>query len=287
MENNVNRLVNLVENIIINNENFHRNMGNVIELHYTYLNTSLSMLREERECIQELSYLISRMYEQSQRNQNQDNTNSEINEETNEETTSETRQLRRERTVPQRELNNTTLFSNNTSSFFSSPGNRFLSYLNPQTRFLSPSPNRRVLPTRPQGGNTRANNFMNIFNLLRDNLSRNSQVVPLTEEEINNNCTRALLRDISSNITSCPIDLAEIQPDEYILKINQCGHVFRESNLRRVFETSSLCPLCRHNLRSNNSSFRTSNVTNLQDLSDNFVSLEASFTLNPSSDYFL
>ena len=287
MENNVDRLVNLVDNIIINNETFHRNMGNIVELHYTYLNTSLSMLREERECIQELSYLISRIYEQSQRTQNQDNTNSEINEETTSETTSETRQLRRERTVPQRELNNTTLFSNNTSSFFSGPSSRFPSYLNPQTRFLSPSPTRRVLPTRPRRGNTRTNNFMNIVNLIRDNLTRNSHPLPLTQEEINNNCTRALFSDISSNITTCPIDLAEIQPDEYVLKINHCGHVFRESNLRRVFETSSLCPLCRYNLRNTNNSNSTQIINNSQDLSDNFVSLEASFTLNPNSDYFL
>jgi len=284
MENNVNRLVNLVENIIINNENFHANMSNIVEQQYTYLNTSLNMLREERECIQELSYLISRVHEQSRRTQNQDNTNSETTEQTIQDSTPGTRQ----RQTTQRGFNNSSFFSNNTSSFFNSPGGRFQSYLNPQAQFMQPT--RRTLTRRPQARNRSTSNFMNIFNLLRDNLTRNSEPIPLTDEEINNNCTRALLRDISSNITTCPIDLAELQQDEYVLKINHCGHVFRESNLRRVFQTSSLCPLCRHNLRSNNSSVRTSNVTNLQDSSDNFVSLEASFILpnnSTSSDYFL
>lgn len=286
MENNMDRLVNLLENIIVNNEIFHRNMENIVEQQYTYLNTSLSMLREERECIQELSYLISRIYTQSQRSQNQDITNSE----TTEETTTETTQQTRHRTTPQRVINNTIPFSNNTTPFFNTHQRRFQSYLNPQSRFLQTT--RRSVPVTPPARNNTTSNFMNIFNLLRDNLSRNSQPVPLTQEEINNKCTRSLLRDISSNVTNCPIDLAEIQQDEYVLKINHCGHVFRESNLRRVFETSSLCPLCRHNLRSNNSNSNRSHlINNIQDSSNNFVSLEASFRLDPSnlsnSDYFL
>ena len=311
MENNVDRLINLLQNIINNNNNFHRNIENIVEIQYSYINTSLNMLREERECLIELSNLVLRL------NHPQNNTEN-----------------LRTRTIPQRRTGITfegrqpfnSVFSNNTS-LFSNQGERFQSYLNPQTRIHE---NRRNLPRTPQTSSRSTNHFMNIFNLLRDNLTRNSQPLALTNEEINNNCTRSLLRDISSNVTNCPIDLAEIHPDEYVLQINYCGHIFRESNLRRVFETNTLCPLCRHNLRintnnntnnsnnnnsnnntnnsnnnnnsnTNNSNSNTNNsnsnsvsgpnVTSIRDSSDNFVSLEASFTFDPSylsnNNYFL
>ena len=37
--------------------------------------------------------------------------------------------------------------------------------------------------------------------------------------------------------------------DDSILRIRQCGHIFREMNLRRHFRNSPRCPICRFDIR--------------------------------------
>ena len=95
------------------------------------------------------------------------------------------------------------------------------------------------------------NDFLNLFDFLTTNMNSSEyRLRPrrLSAEEINQTCTRLLFSDVSSNITQCPISLEELSQNDYILKINHCGHIFKEENLRRVFETNSRCPLCRYNL---------------------------------------
>ena len=70
-----------------------------------------------------------------------------------------------------------------------------------------------------------------------------------TEAEINNTCEVLLYRDCSSNNqTRCPIDMVDFEPEDSIMRITHCSHIFREANLRRNFQTSSTCPMCRHNI---------------------------------------
>ena len=47
----------------------------------------------------------------------------------------------------------------------------------------------------------------------------------------------------------CPIDLLDFVPEDTILRIRQCGHIFREMNLRRHFRRNPRCPLCRFDIR--------------------------------------
>jgi len=47
----------------------------------------------------------------------------------------------------------------------------------------------------------------------------------------------------------CPIDLLEFSPDDAILRIRHCGHIFREMNLRRHFRRHPRCPICRYDIR--------------------------------------
>ena len=49
--------------------------------------------------------------------------------------------------------------------------------------------------------------------------------------------------------TTCPISREEFEPNTVILKINHCGHIFKKNSLLNWFETSSRCPMCRHNIR--------------------------------------
>ena len=91
--------------------------------------------------------------------------------------------------------------------------------------------------------------YMIILQLFSQSIRDNTQNNRVSSLEINNSCQRILFRDCSTNITTCPIDLQPFRNEDYILKINHCGHIFRESNLRRAFETDSRCPMCRHNIR--------------------------------------
>jgi hypothetical protein len=63
----------------------------------------------------------------------------------------------------------------------------------------------------------------------------------------------ALLRDISYNIENespiCPIDREVINEDDSVMQIIECGHFFREANLRTHFTMRTRCPLCRFDIR--------------------------------------
>ena len=58
-------------------------------------------------------------------------------------------------------------------------------------------------------------------------------------------------RDISHNNTEtiCPIDRELLHDRDRVLQIIECGHYFRESNLRRHFRNNTRCPLCRYDIR--------------------------------------
>jgi len=47
---------------------------------------------------------------------------------------------------------------------------------------------------------------------------------------------------------SCPIIVERFLPEQTIVMINHCGHLFTPVELRRWFETHSTCPVCRHDI---------------------------------------
>ena len=49
------------------------------------------------------------------------------------------------------------------------------------------------------------------------------------------------------NDTICPISRNVFTPEQEVIRINHCGHVF-SNLLREWFTFSSMCPICRHNL---------------------------------------
>lgn len=122
------------------------------------------------------------------------------------------------------------------------------------------------------GNGNRPMNTSNFITLLSNSLLQNellnSQLqrerMP-TEEEIDNACEVLLFRDCSNNNnnnqTRCPIDMLDFEPDDSIMRITHCGHIFREANLRRNFQTSPSCPMCRHNIVQNNTTRVENNQT--------------------------
>lgn len=77
--------------------------------------------------------------------------------------------------------------------------------------------------------------------------------------------------DISNNYqTRCPIDMQDFTGDDSILRIRECGHIFREMNLRRHFRSNTRCPICRFDIRDYippENDYSTSNETELPNTS--------------------
>jgi hypothetical protein len=71
-----------------------------------------------------------------------------------------------------------------------------------------------------------------------------------TRYQINDATSLITFSDISGiNQTRCPIDLIDFGPDDNIMKIDHCGHIFRETNIRMHFRDNTRCPLCRFDIR--------------------------------------
>lgn len=72
--------------------------------------------------------------------------------------------------------------------------------------------------------------------------------------------------------TSCPITFEEFSPNDRVIVINYCRHIFNENSLRSWFTYNTHCPLCRHNLRENTyTSPYISNQNQINDISENQI----------------
>ena len=58
-----------------------------------------------------------------------------------------------------------------------------------------------------------------------------------------------LSQDTRDTQSRCPIDIVEFSPEDTVLRIRYCGHIFREMNLRQHFRRNPRCPLCRFDIR--------------------------------------
>jgi hypothetical protein len=82
--------------------------------------------------------------------------------------------------------------------------------------------------------------LMNLFDLSGASL--------LSDEQINNSTTVSLHQHSPLNPLTCPITLEIIGDGEPVMKINRCGHLFKESSLRQWLQGHSQCPVCRGNV---------------------------------------
>ena len=72
----------------------------------------------------------------------------------------------------------------------------------------------------------------------------------LTNDQINAGVTQSLYEpmcDASNNpiVDTCPITMETLQSGDSILRINRCGHLFKEGALRTWLERDGRCPVCR------------------------------------------
>ena len=95
--------------------------------------------------------------------------------------------------------------------------------------------------------NSNIPHYHNQFQTFNNSLSP-VNVIP-SEEQITNATERVMYRDLNTLQSSCPIDLLPFQENEEIIRIRQCGHIFRTGNLMRWFQQNTRCPLCRYDIR--------------------------------------
>ena len=91
---------------------------------------------------------------------------------------------------------------------------------------------------------------IDLTTLFNQNNTNTTTTIP-TEEQINAACEVLEFRDIHETERTteiCPIDRQPLNPTDSVMRIRECRHYFRESNLRQSFESSSLCPMCRNNI---------------------------------------
>jgi hypothetical protein len=77
-----------------------------------------------------------------------------------------------------------------------------------------------------------------------------------TNDEINNSTTVIPYNSLSSDVRErignyCIITAGDLSGNN-VMRINQCNHYFSENGLRRHFETSVRCPICRFDIRDSN-----------------------------------
>jgi len=52
---------------------------------------------------------------------------------------------------------------------------------------------------------------------------------------------------------TCPISLEQFEENSEIRRINVCGHIFKKANIDRWFDRNVRCPVCRYDIRNNES----------------------------------
>jgi len=120
--------------------------------------------------------------------------------------------------------------------------------------------------------NTNANNNSNIYGtsditadisgLLSSFLNSNVIVRP-TNQQIENASRLVSYNEIRNpNSESCPISLERFNPSDQVRQINHCGHIFLPSEFNEWFQSNVRCPVCRYDIRNNQSnSLNTDTIT--------------------------
>ena len=74
---------------------------------------------------------------------------------------------------------------------------------------------------------------------------------------------------ISPKNTSCPILLTNFNDNDMVTVIRHCGHIFNTSELNTWFRNHCNCPVCRYDIRDDNSNASTAFSSENQNMSNN------------------
>jgi len=116
----------------------------------------------------------------------------------------------------------------------------------PPSPILRTTARGRGFSAAPRSG--RSTRFWNATIPTRNIRTQTLPTLPPTTTQIQNSTTELKYCDISTNQTICSISRTDFQPEDEILKINHCGHIFKKESLKTWFRTKATCPLCRYNI---------------------------------------
>ena len=127
-----------------------------------------------------------------------------------------------------------------------------------QSPLFTTTSSRRRNVRRPRNlarQSTRNPGRQNLINqILQTTLYTPNARVPASTQDISRNTSIHSWNELSetTNQSLCPITQENFQPDDSVIRIDNCGHLFLEEALTTYFlEFDHRCPICRYNISSN------------------------------------
>jgi hypothetical protein len=97
--------------------------------------------------------------------------------------------------------------------------------------------------------NANANNTRNLINTFFNDIP-----IRPTQQHINDSSRIIRYGDITNPISeACPISLEHFNDNDNIRQIHHCGHIFSQDAFNQWFSINVRCPVCRYDIRNNNS----------------------------------
>ena len=174
-------------------------------------------------------------------------------------------------TPPRRNNNNNIYRTNNNRNTFrennTSNGNLGRVYLNNIPYIIDNVEHIRI-PTNNNSRNLNLNNN-NDFSRILQSFFDPVEVYP-TQSQIETATRRVRYCDIvSPKNTSCPILLTNFNDSDMVSVIRHCGHIFNTNELNTWFRNHCNCPVCRYDIRDDNSNASTAFSSENQNTSNN------------------
>ena len=119
--------------------------------------------------------------------------------------------------------------------------------------------NRPLQQPIPTTGN---NELSNLANNILNSLFLEPVVVFPSPEQIENATSVIEYSELPEDSRHCPITLEPFTETTPLLRIDHCGHIFTRSGILRWFHNHVNCPVCRHDIRSIETTATNDNTSN-------------------------
>ena len=116
---------------------------------------------------------------------------------------------------------------------------------------LVPPPPETIPPAVPTTTTSRTG-ITPLINNMINSLFWEPIQIGATQEQIDAATSTITFADLPEGIGTCPITMEPFTEDSDIVQINRCSHCFSRRHLDRWFRNHVTCPVCRHDIRENN-----------------------------------
>jgi hypothetical protein len=117
--------------------------------------------------------------------------------------------------------------------------------------------NPSIYTNNPVNNIFRNNDLSSFFN----NFLNSTVAIRPTAEQLQNVSRNIRYGDIETPLSeSCPISLERFEPDQVVMQLIPCGHLFCQSQFHEWFDNNVRCPVCRYDIRNYRPQNRSSNT---------------------------